>query len=171
MVVTTNAMPEDHATQLQVHGVEVLRLPCSANSSQPDIKVLLEALGNRHIQSLLVEGGHTVLGSFFDCAAVNEVWAFLAPMLIGGNNAMPSIGGLGIDELNKAAMLRDISVESLNTDLLIKGRVEYLDSVMTNESNTGHVKAGRSEPIFISQANTDRLNEDKYNPLNKSEAS
>ncbi len=134
LVVTTNAMPENHASHLQELGVEVLRLPCSADTKQPDVNELLKELGNRNIQSLLVEGGHSVHGSFFDLAAVNEVWAFLAPMLIGGTNAMPCIGGLGIDELNKAAMLRDISVESLDTDLLIQGRVEYEECNPLNQS-------------------------------------
>ena len=171
LVITTNAMPEDHAKKLQQNAVEVLRLPCSVNTKQPDIKVLLKELGNRNIQSLLVEGGHSVLGSFFDCAAVDEVWAFLAPMFIGGTNAMPSIGGLGIDELNKAALLRNISVESLNGDLLIKGRVEYQDTETINRDAAEQIQHGQSEPVFISQVNKDRHFQDEFNPLNNSEVS
>ncbi len=171
LVVTTDAMPERHASSLQENGVEVLRLPCSANTKQPDLNVLLETLGNRNIQSLLVEGGHTVLGSFFDCAAVNEVWAFLAPMLIGGTNALPCIGGLGIDKINQAAMLSNISVESLDTDLLIKGQVDYMESESTNSNNANQKQPNQSEPVFVKQANKNEPNHDCFKPIKKSEAS
>jgi len=150
LVVTTHAMPEDHANNLHAQGVEVLKLPCSDKTKQPDINLLLEELGKRNIQSLLVEGGHTVLGGFFDCAAVNEVWAFLAPMFIGGTNAMPSIGGIGIDQLNEAAVLRNVSVESLHSDLLIKGRIDYLNSDMPNKKGNDCADPNRSAAVFIS---------------------
>jgi len=175
LLVTTHAMPETHATQLQDKGVEVLRLPCSGQSAQPDLNALLEALGNRNIQSLLVEGGQTVLGSFFDLAAVNEVWAFLAPILIGGTSAMPCIGGLGIDELNTAAVLRNISVERLDADLLIKGLVAYSGLEAPKQNNAAYLKSNLSDPITFKPSNTERLNLDNGESLgsllHKSEAS
>jgi len=123
IVVTTDAMPAQHAHKLKTLNIEVLTLPYANHSEQPDIAMLLKVLGERQIQSLLVEGGQTVLGSFFDARLVNEVWAFIAPMIIGGTNAVPSIGGLGIDELKDAPKLNNVSVETLNNDLLIKGTI------------------------------------------------
>ena len=123
IVVTTDAMSAEHANRLTKLGVEVLTLPSAAGTTRPDLTALLKELGAREIQSLLVEGGQTVLGSFFDAGVVNEVWAFLAPMLIGGTDAAPSIGGLGIDELKAAPRLSNVTVEVLNNDLLIKGEV------------------------------------------------
>ncbi len=123
LVVTTDAMPAEHANQLKQLGVDVLTLPCTAGTTRPDLSALLKELGLREIQSLLVEGGQTVLGSFFDEGLVNEVWAFIAPMLIGGTEAAPSVGGLGIDKLKAAPRLSNVTVEYLNNDLLIKGEV------------------------------------------------
>lgn len=123
LVVTTAAMPKDHACLLQDRNVDILTLPCAANSKQPDLHLLLQELRKRQIQSLLIEGGQTVLGDFFDKGLVNEVWAFIAPMIIGGAKAAPSVGGMGIDTLKDAANLSNISVEYLNNDLLIKGTV------------------------------------------------
>jgi len=170
LVVTTDAMPEDHASNLQKLGVELLRLPCSANIKQPDLKLLLEELGKRNIQSLLVEGGHTVLGSFFDCAAVNEVWAFLAPMFIGGTKAMPSIGGTGIDRLSEAAILKDISVECLDTDLLIKGRVNYLDADTPTKKDADSFKSSINGPVFINHSDKAQPLGNNGNPFDNSEA-
>jgi len=123
LVVTTEKMPAAHADQLRVRGVELLKLPCSPATEQPDLCSLLQALAERGIQSLLVEGGNTVLGSFVDQGLINEVWAFIAPMLIGGIDAAPSIGGTGVDQLKNAPRLTDVSVELLNTDVFVRGRV------------------------------------------------
>jgi len=124
LLVTTNACTKDHKAALIEQGVDVLTLQSAINSTQIDLNSLLVELGKRQIQSLLVEGGHTVLGAFTDRGLVNEVWAFLAPMLIGGVNAAPSIGGIGTDELNNALSLTDINMEYLNPDVLITGRVQ-----------------------------------------------
>ena len=123
LVVSTNAMPKEHANKLQAAGVEILTLPCSKGSTQPDLTLLLQELGNRGIQSLLVEGGNTVLGSFIDKQLVNEVWAFIAPMIIGGTNAAPSVGGMGIDQLAQAPRLTNLNVDLLDNDLFIRGQI------------------------------------------------
>lgn len=121
VVVTTNAMPDDHAAKLTDQNVEVIQLPCAASTHYPDIKLLLKELGHRNIQSVLVEGGNTLLGDFLDNELINEVWAFIAPVLIGGNDAAPSIGGLGIDTLSSALRLTNPTVEYLNDDIFVKG--------------------------------------------------
>jgi len=138
MVVTTSAMPATHAEKLHDRGIEVLPLPCLENTALPDLKILLNTLGKRHIQSLLVEGGHTVHGSFFDHQLVDEVWAFMAPIIIGGSSAMPSVGGLGADELIGAATLSGVDIEWLEPDFLIKGQVNYLHTERANDGTLQH---------------------------------
>ena len=123
LVVTTDLMSPEHEHNLNAQNVEVLRLPFAKNSQRPDLPALMQALGKRSIQSVLVEGGQTVLGAFLDAQLINEVWAFIAPKIIGGTNAAPSIGGTGIDQLKNAPALKDVQVEHLNNDLLIRGLV------------------------------------------------
>jgi len=123
IVATTDAMPSDHRQQLNNKGVETLTLPCNQITNRPDLHALMHKLGERQVQSVLIEGGNSVLGSFFDAGLVNEVWAFIAPMIIGGENAAPSVGGLGVDFLNDAHRLTDVNVEYLSGDFLLKGRV------------------------------------------------
>jgi len=132
IVVSTNAMPEKHAHKLAELNIEVIKLPCSPKANNqtnaetknyPDVKLLLKELGQRGMQSVLVEGGNTVVGNFLDHALINEVWAFIAPVLIGGNDASPSVGGLGFETLALAPRLTNVSVEYLNNDILVKGRI------------------------------------------------
>ena len=45
---------------------------------------LLDELGRRRMTNLLVEGGPTILEGLFTHRLVDEVWAFVAPTIIGG---------------------------------------------------------------------------------------
>ncbi len=123
LVVTTNAMPAAHETALTQNNIDVMRLPCTADSHYPDCKQLLQALAEKGIQSVLVEGGHTVIGSFLDHGLINEMWTFIAPVLIGGTEASPSIGGLGFSTLDNAPRLTNVSIEQLDSDILVKGSI------------------------------------------------
>jgi diaminohydroxyphosphoribosylaminopyrimidine deaminase/5-amino-6-(5-phosphoribosylamino)uracil reductase len=84
---------------------------------------LLQTLGERQITSVLVEGGGTLLGSFFDAGLVDKVVAFIAPVIIGGQAAPPAVGGMGVEKLARALRLRDVHVEKLGDDLMVSGYV------------------------------------------------
>ena len=79
--------------------------------------------GQREIRSVLVEGGPTIHGSFFDARLVNEVWAFLAPIVIGGRDAPSAVAGTGITALKDALRLDSVHVEPWGTDVLVRGLV------------------------------------------------
>ena len=95
-------------------GVELV-----AAGTDPD--TVLRELGRRELLSVLVEGGAETLGSFFDAGAVQKVFAYLAPLVIGGAGAPPAIRGLGPATLEQALRLKDVDVERLGPDLLVSG--------------------------------------------------
>ena len=53
--------------------------------------------------------------------AVEQLFAFLAPVIIGGRHAPTSVAGTGFAELSKALRLRDVEVERVGDDLLVSG--------------------------------------------------
>ena len=85
---------------------------------------LLEALGQRGVISVLVEGGGQVLGSLFDEGLADEVMAFIAPMVIGGEKAPPAVAGAGPVNLANATRLRNVRVEQCGHDILVTGYPE-----------------------------------------------
>ena len=89
---------------------------------------LLERLGGRDVQSLLVEGGPTVHGAFLDAGLIDELWCFVAPLLVGGEGATSAIGGRGVARLADAARIDRPLVERLDGDVLIRGRVSRVAS-------------------------------------------
>ena len=61
------------------------------------LAAILEDLGRREVTSLLVEGGATVHGEFFDQGLVDRVAVFVAPLVLGGAAAPPGVGGVGAE--------------------------------------------------------------------------
>ncbi len=123
LIATTDAMPSKHERQLKRNGVEVLRLP-KDNCSQVDLPSLLRVLGQRGVQSVMVEGGSTLLGALFDGSHIHEVWTFIAPVIVGGDDAPSPIGGFGVSQMSHAPRLHDVIVEQLGADVLMRGLID-----------------------------------------------
>ncbi len=88
-----------------------------------DLPGLMRRLAEMGVLSLLVEGGGAVHGSFFDQDLVDRVYAYLAPLVIGGQAAVPSVGGRGPAELVAALRLTEVEVKRLGRDVVISGDV------------------------------------------------
>ncbi len=123
LVAATNHMPPYRRMKLEEKGVEVLILPQN-DDGRVSLTALPDELGKRGYNCLQIEGGGTVLGAFFDAKLVNEVWAFIAPMVIGGNDAPTAVGGMGVAHLSEALRLENPIVQKLGDDFLIKGQVK-----------------------------------------------
>jgi diaminohydroxyphosphoribosylaminopyrimidine deaminase/5-amino-6-(5-phosphoribosylamino)uracil reductase len=103
-------------------GAEVLELP--VQGGLVDLEELLRTLGKREVTSILVEGGGTLLSSLFEQELVDEVLAFIAPIIIGGKEAKSPVEGRGIDKVAQAFHLSRVKVERFSEDVLISGYIE-----------------------------------------------
>lgn len=112
-------IPEVLRFALAQKGVEVLNVPSSDRGI--DLPALLEMLGEREITTVLVEGGGTLLGSFFDNRLVDKVVAFIAPVIIGGEGSIGAVGGMGPSAVAEAFKLTDVQVETLSPDIIVTG--------------------------------------------------
>ena len=86
-----------------------------------DLGAVLKELGDRSIQSLLVEGGSTVAGAFVDAGLVNKVTFFIAPKIVGGADAPTAIGGKGVEMMSDALELENITVAQRGKDIEVTG--------------------------------------------------
>ena len=119
LVAVTKAAPKSARIALESAGALVVVLPTA--DGKVDLRALLKDLGDREIGSVLVEGGGELLGSFFAQELVDKLFAFLAPVIIGGRDAPTSVAGTGFAELSRALRLRDVEVERVGDDLLVSG--------------------------------------------------
>lgn len=106
----------DPLAALQSHGVEVV-----AGGSVLDLKSILSELAARSIQSVLVEGGPSLAALLLEANLVNKVTFFVAPVLIGGQDAPSAIAGAGAEKIADAMRLQDIEVRPYGPDVEITG--------------------------------------------------
>ena len=106
---------------LESLGVEILE--CQSNKNHVDINDLMSKLGAMGIDSLLLEGGSTLNAAFLEAGCVDEVWAFIAPKIIGGEGAKTPVSGKGIEKMSNAIQLQNIDIQNINDDILIKGKI------------------------------------------------
>ncbi|WP_041283760.1 bifunctional diaminohydroxyphosphoribosylaminopyrimidine deaminase/5-amino-6-(5-phosphoribosylamino)uracil reductase RibD [Desulfobacca acetoxidans] len=118
-MVCTPSAPSEKITAIQELGAEVIITPAIEN--RVELRTLLKILGERRIQSLLVEGGAEVQGAFFDAGLVDKFHLFLAPKFIGGRQAPGILGGLGASRLAEAQLAHDLSIRRIGEDILISG--------------------------------------------------
>ncbi|MHB8572227.1 MAG: bifunctional diaminohydroxyphosphoribosylaminopyrimidine deaminase/5-amino-6-(5-phosphoribosylamino)uracil reductase RibD [Candidatus Dormibacteria bacterium] len=132
LVATTSAAPVAARRQLESRGavVEVF----DGDRGRVHLAGLLQALGAREVTSLLVEGGPALLGSMFDQDLVDEVVAFIAPVVIGGAGAPGAVGGAGPASLAAAHPLHELEWTSVGPDLMIRGVVAGRSQVVVPQA-------------------------------------
>jgi diaminohydroxyphosphoribosylaminopyrimidine deaminase/5-amino-6-(5-phosphoribosylamino)uracil reductase len=117
IVATTNQAPLPKVQQIQKKA-KVLAIN---KGLQVDLVALLERLGEMEITSILVEGGSRINWSFLAANLVDKYYCYIAPIIIGGDEAPGTFGGEGTTLLTGAFKLFDLSVKHLGEDLLVTG--------------------------------------------------
>jgi diaminohydroxyphosphoribosylaminopyrimidine deaminase/5-amino-6-(5-phosphoribosylamino)uracil reductase len=80
---------------------------------------LVEVLGKREVQTVLVEGGPTLAWSAVREGIVDRLVLYLAPKLIGGDAARGILGGLGVGSVAEALPAGIVSVDAVGEDLKV----------------------------------------------------
>lgn len=127
IIFASDAADERAATTLRSRGVEIVRLPKGGSRDLPSV---LENLRQRSLQSVLVEGGATIAGAFLDAKLVAKVSFFIAPLIIGGNDARAAVAGSGASRIAEATRLRDVRITQHGSDVEITG---YTGTVTSDE--------------------------------------
>ena len=106
----------DSLDALRERGVQVV-----AQGSALDLGSVLDDLGQRSLQSVLVEGGPSLAALLLEAGLVDKVTFFVAPMIIGGQDAPSAIAGAGAEKIAEAIRLERIEVRQHGDDVEITG--------------------------------------------------
>lgn len=87
---------------------------------EADLPALLDHLSQRGVQTLLVEGGSTVIWSFLRHRLVDELKVFVGSAVLGGQAAPTLAGGVGVSSMQEATRLRLERVERLGDGVLLE---------------------------------------------------
>ncbi len=105
--------------RLKSAGAEVLVL--QSDDHEHRLREVLTELARRECTNVLVEGGSRILGSLLDANLIDEVYAFVAPKIIGGFLAPSPLAGNGLSHMN-AALAFDGEWRASGVDMLFVGR-------------------------------------------------
>jgi diaminohydroxyphosphoribosylaminopyrimidine deaminase/5-amino-6-(5-phosphoribosylamino)uracil reductase len=96
----------------------------TAPTRTPVILWVLSEIRKLGMNSLLVEGGSLIHASFIKSNTVDQLALFLAPKVIGGQEALSWCGNLEVDTVNEAPQLEISSVTALGEDWMVSAKIK-----------------------------------------------
>ena len=94
-------------------------------SKKVELKRLMKELGKLNILSVMIEGGSSVNASALSSKIIDKIMFFIAPIVIGGIDAIASVGGKSPALLNKAFRVQNIKVRKVGQDILLESYPSY----------------------------------------------
>lgn len=85
-----------------------------------DLHLLLAHLAGAGVRTMLVEGGGTVIWSFFESGLVDEYSVYVGPLVIGGKGAPSPADGEGFEDMDGAVRLEMVSFERVGEGVWIR---------------------------------------------------
>ncbi len=116
----------DKAKEIENLGAEIFTAP-QEEAGRCDLKYLLNELGKRNIQKLLVEGGPDVLTSFLKEGLADELIVYIAPKIFAANGKadMSKV----FSEMDCSIELHQTSVGVFGEDVKIRGLLRKMEEI------------------------------------------
>lgn len=119
-IIATVSGDAKRAERLQDSGAEVL----VTEGERVDLKRVIEELGARGLDSVLAEGGAELHASLLEADLVDELNIYIAPMIIGGTDSKPAVGGGGVELIRNAYRFALTGTERFGGDIMLRYKKE-----------------------------------------------
>ena len=129
-IVAGPVAPNDRLRALEQAGCRIERIDTADRMQR--LAAFLKSAAARGITNVLCEGGGQTLGSLFDLNAVDEVHAFIAPVLLGGPSGSQPLQSIGVEFAEQACRLVDAAVQQLDGDIYVRGRLPFQETTYAN---------------------------------------
>lgn len=121
-IIATTSDDEARKEEYLKCGVEIITTECDENKCV-DLNELMQCLGQLGIDSVILEGGGTLNWSAMSSGIVDEVQAYIAPKIFGGDKAKTPVGGKGVKAPDDAFKLKNTRITQLGEDILVEGEL------------------------------------------------
>jgi diaminohydroxyphosphoribosylaminopyrimidine deaminase/5-amino-6-(5-phosphoribosylamino)uracil reductase len=120
-VATTEAAAQgDAAERLRALGAEVFAAPAAGVGGFALTAVLHHLAAAHEATHVLAEGGATTAGALLREGLVDELFSFVAPRLMGDEQAVPTVRGLEAASMAQVRSLRLLETRRLGEDVLLR---------------------------------------------------
>ncbi len=132
IVATSEYVDADRVRGLECLGTKVLKVP--ENNDVLSLSCLMDKLCELEIDSILLEGGGEIGFSALKEGIVDKVMIFIAPLIIGGREALTPIEGEGFSSIEQSVKLKNISTRTIGNDILVEGYTHELFEIRKGEA-------------------------------------
>ncbi|MCD4746592.1 MAG: bifunctional diaminohydroxyphosphoribosylaminopyrimidine deaminase/5-amino-6-(5-phosphoribosylamino)uracil reductase RibD [Bacteroidales bacterium] len=122
IIATTEQANIDTLKSITKTGTEIIKTPLK--NGKVDLKYLMKILGEKGIDSILIEGGSTLNYSAINDGIVDKVISFISPKIIGGESAKTPVGGEGKKFLKDAFILKNLRIKYFDDDIMIEAYIK-----------------------------------------------
>ncbi len=122
IIYCTEEAPDELEQELAAAGARVVRT--TSRSGHVDLNAVLNDLGTRNVNELLVEGGGGLIGALLDDGLVDDLLTFIAPVIVGGDGP-PPVAGRGVARMPEAMRMTNQRLRRLGDELMLHGRIVY----------------------------------------------
>ena len=118
----TDAANKEKSRRLQAKGIRIV--PVETKEGHIDLCALMRILGERQIDSILLEGGAALHAAALESGIVNKVRIYIAPKIFGGTDAKSPVGGCGVQNPGDAWILTNRQMQLLAEDIVLDYKLE-----------------------------------------------
>lgn len=122
IILTTSRASELKRAELKNKNIEVIVV--SEYMGRIDLKEAMKQIGERGIDSILLEGGGTVNASALSADSVNKMSIYIAPKIIGGAKAISPIMGQGVQVMSEVYRIKDMEINRIRDDIHIEAYID-----------------------------------------------
>lgn len=117
-ILATSTNEKGKIEQLIKKGVQILQIP--EKDGCIDLNLLMQTLGEKGIDSILLEGGGRLNDSFLREKLIQKAYVYLAPKIFGGEDAKTPVEGIGVSLPEQSANFKLQQIQQIEEDILLE---------------------------------------------------
>ncbi len=129
LIFCSRQASQSRLKMLENQGAQIFRVAGSENGL--DLHAVLKELGRRNVLGLLVEGGRRIHWSLLSMELVDKFFFIIAPIVLGGEGSVPSVGGKGYAATADAPRFRIRKSVSIGPDMVLETYPSYSRSIIS----------------------------------------
>ncbi len=116
-IFTKEGSDPEKSAALKAKGVQLYAAP--VKDAGLDLEFILQAMFEKGMTDVLVEGGSAVNGAFLRAGLINKYLIYIAPKILGGRHSFTPFTGSDVESMEEAVIVDFDSVEHIGNDLFI----------------------------------------------------
>ncbi|MDR0977743.1 MAG: bifunctional diaminohydroxyphosphoribosylaminopyrimidine deaminase/5-amino-6-(5-phosphoribosylamino)uracil reductase RibD [Endomicrobium sp.] len=105
------------------NGKWIILAPVDMKAAKEDFSVIIKKLNSLSLKRILIEGGSEIISSALFSNTVYDIYLFVAPKIVGGQDAISVVGGSGVKKISDALDVKKVKIKKVGNDFLITGRI------------------------------------------------